>query len=138
MKFARLSFLATVVAALATIGIGGTLMTVTGLLLMFPEEVSRLLPGVILTGARVMHGLEATFAVLVILLWHTWGVILRPEVFPVDTSMFTGKISLHRLKEEHALEYERIFGTGGPEGTPPAGTVAGNSPSRRGDEARPT
>lgn len=90
--------------------LGGTLMTVTGLLLMFPDGASRLLPGVILVGARVMHGLEATFAVLVVILWHTWGVILRPEVFPLDTSIFTGKISLDRLKEEHALEYERIFG----------------------------
>jgi cytochrome b subunit of formate dehydrogenase len=94
--------------------LGGTLMTVTGLLLMFVDDASRLLPGVLLAGARVMHGLEATFAVLVVLLWHTWGVILRPEVFPVDTSIFTGKISLHRLKEEHGLEYERIYGTGVP------------------------
>lgn len=93
--------------------LGGTLMTVTGLLLMFPDGASRLLPGALLVGARVMHGLEATFAVLVVILWHTWGVILRPEVFPLDTSIFTGKISLERLQHEHALEYERIFGTGG-------------------------
>lgn len=91
--------------------LGGTLMTVTGLLLMFPDGASRLLPGAMLVGARVMHGLEATFAVLVVILWHTWGVILRPEVFPLDTSIFTGKISLDRLSEEHALEYDRIFGT---------------------------
>ncbi len=92
--------------------LGGMLMTVTGLLLMFPDAASRLLPGVVLAGARVMHGLEATFAVLVVVLWHTWGVILRPEVFPLDTSIFTGKISLERLADEHALEYDRIFGTG--------------------------
>ncbi len=94
--------------------LGGTLMTVTGLLLMMTDPASRLLPGSILAGARVMHGLEATFAVLVVILWHTWGVILRPEVFPLDKSIFTGKISLARLKEEHPLEYERIFGTRDP------------------------
>jgi len=67
-----------------------------------------------------MHGLEATFAVLVVVLWHSYGVILRPEVFPLDKSIFTGKISLERLREEHALEYERIFGTGetGPDAEP--------------------
>jgi len=91
--------------------LGGTLMTVTGLVLLFPEGASQLLPGIVLAIARVMHGLEATFAVLVVVLWHSYGVILRPEVFPLDKSIFTGKISLERLREEHALEYERIFGT---------------------------
>jgi formate dehydrogenase gamma subunit len=91
--------------------LGGTLMSVTGFVLLFPEIASQLLPGLVLAVARVMHGLEATFAVLVVLLWHSYGVILRPEVFPLDTSIFTGKISLERLREEHALEYERIFGT---------------------------
>ena len=43
--------------------------------------------------------------------------VLRPEVFPLDTSIFTGKISLARLKEEHALEYEQIFGTDTADGT---------------------
>jgi formate dehydrogenase subunit gamma len=42
--------------------------------------------------------------------WHTYGVILRPEIFPLDTTIFTGKMSVERLKEEHTLEYERIFG----------------------------
>ncbi|HSM16934.1 MAG TPA: cytochrome b/b6 domain-containing protein [Gemmatimonadales bacterium] len=91
--------------------LGGTLMTVTGFVLLFPEGASQLLPGVVLAIARVMHGLEATFAVLVVVLWHSYGVILRPEVFPLDKSIFTGKISLERLREEHPLEYERIFGT---------------------------
>jgi len=90
--------------------LGGTLMSVTGFVLLFPESASQLLPGIVLAVARVMHGLEATFAVLVVLLWHSYGVILRPEVFPLDTSIFTGKISLERLREEHELEYERIFG----------------------------
>jgi len=100
--------------------LGGTLMTVTGFVLLFPEGASQLLPGIVLAIARVMHGLEATFAVLVVVLWHSYGVILRPEVFPLDKSIFTGKISLERLREEHALEYERIFGTGetGPDAEP--------------------
>jgi hypothetical protein len=48
-------------------------------------------------------------AILVLLVWHLWGVSLRPEVFPCDTSIFTGKISTERLREEHALEYERLL-----------------------------
>jgi hypothetical protein len=71
--------------------------------------ITRFLPGQIVAASRVVHGLEATFAVLVIVLWHSYGVILRPEIFPLDTSIFTGKVSLERLKEEHPLEYERLF-----------------------------
>jgi hypothetical protein len=67
-------------------------------------------PGGVIAAGRVLHGLEGTFAVLVVILWHSWSVILRPEIFPLDKSIFTGKIDLERLREEHALEYERIFG----------------------------
>jgi formate dehydrogenase subunit gamma len=89
--------------------LGGIVMSSTGLVLMFPELVSQFLPGVIIAATRVMHGLEATFAVMVVILWHSYGVIFRPEVFPLDTSIFTGKMDLHRLKHEHELEYDRLF-----------------------------
>jgi len=99
--------------------LGGTLMSVTGAILLFPELVTRVLPGQLVAMFRVMHGLEATFAVLVIVLWHTYGVILRPEIFPLDTSIFTGKMPLERLKEEHELEYERLYPDGAEGATPP-------------------
>jgi Ni,Fe-hydrogenase I cytochrome b subunit len=88
---------------------GGTLMSATGVGLLFPELITNYLPGLVVAMFRVMHGLEATFAVLVVALWHSYGVMLRPEVFPLDTSIFTGEISKHRLEEEHRLEYERLF-----------------------------
>lgn len=90
--------------------LGGVVMSVTGLALVFPEFLSNWLPGIVVAAARVIHGFEATFAVLVVILWHSWGVMLRPEVFPLDTSIFTGRIPLSRLREEHPLEYERIVG----------------------------
>jgi len=89
--------------------LGGIVMSSTGIILMFPELVTQFLPGVVVAATRVMHGFEATFAVMVVILWHSYGVMLRPEVFPLDTSIFTGKMDLHRLKHEHALEYERLF-----------------------------
>ena len=89
--------------------LGGIVMSSTGIILMFPELVTQFLPGVVVAATRVMHGFEATFAVLVVILWHSYGVMLRPEVFPLDTSIFTGKMDVHRLKHEHALEYERLF-----------------------------
>ncbi len=39
-------------------------------------------------------------------------MIFRPDIFPLDTSMFTGEIEVDRLKEEHTLEYERIVAEG--------------------------
>jgi cytochrome b subunit of formate dehydrogenase len=89
--------------------LGGLVMSVTGIILVFPGLVTQLLPGVIVAATRVMHGLEGTFAVLVVALWHSYGVILRPAVFPLDTSIFSGKMSVERLKHEHPLEYERLF-----------------------------
>jgi cytochrome b subunit of formate dehydrogenase len=101
--------------------LGGTLMSVTGAILIFPEAVTRVLPGELVALFRVMHGLEATFAVLVVVLWHTYGVILRPEIFPLDTSIFTGKMTVERLKEEHALEYERLYPAAAETSDPEAG-----------------
>jgi len=88
---------------------GGIIMCVTGVALVFPELVTQVLPGAILAALRTVHGLEATFAVLVVVLWHSYGVIFRPEIFPLDTSMFSGKISVERLREEHALHHEELF-----------------------------
>jgi hypothetical protein len=36
-------------------------------------------------------------------------VIFKPSVFPGDTSIFTGKLSRHRMMEEHGLEYSEIM-----------------------------
>lgn len=95
--------------------LGGLVMSGTGIALVFPELVTQVLPGVVVAALRVMHGLEATFAVLVIVLWHSYGVILRPEIFPLDTSIFTGRMDVRRLKHEHQLEYERLHpGAGEP------------------------
>ena len=88
---------------------GGTLMCVTGVVLVWPDLVSQLVPGVFIAMFRTLHGLEATFAVMVVVLWHSYGVILRPEVFPIDTSIFTGQISVERLEEEHGLEYDKLI-----------------------------
>ena len=92
--------------------LGGIVMSSTGMILLFPELVSQLLPGIVVAATRLMHGLEATFAVMVVILWHSYGVMLRPEVFPLDTSIFTGKMSVARLKHEHPLEHDRLFPDG--------------------------
>jgi cytochrome b subunit of formate dehydrogenase len=114
--------------------LGGTLMSVTGIMLLFPEIISWAIPGTVIAAGRVLHGLEGTFAVLVVILWHTWTVILRPEIFPLDKSIFTGKMEMDRLREEHPLEYERIFGTEGP-AAGASGRASADEPAGRDSES---
>ncbi len=61
--------------------------------------------------AKEFHGNEATLAVIVIVIWHLYDVILRPGIFPADTTIFTGKISKKRMIDEHGLEYAEISGS---------------------------
>jgi formate dehydrogenase subunit gamma len=89
---------------------GGVVMAVTGLILYFPIALSRLLPAELIPAAKAMHSYEALLAFLIILVWHLFAVILSPEVFPMDTTIFTGRIRKDRLRHEHPLEYEDLFG----------------------------
>jgi formate dehydrogenase gamma subunit len=90
--------------------IGGMLMIATGVMLWFPTLVTRFLPGQFIPVAKAMHTNEALLAFLVIAIWHIYNAIFSPEVIPIDTVIFTGKISRKRMIHEHPLEYERIFG----------------------------
>lgn len=93
--------------------IGGMLMAGTGLILWFPARIFSLvpiLPGQIIPAAKAAHSNEALLAFLVIVTWHIYNSVFSPEVFPLDTAIFTGKISTERMIHEHPLEYERITG----------------------------
>ncbi|MGC2061840.1 MAG: cytochrome b/b6 domain-containing protein [Thermodesulfovibrionales bacterium] len=90
--------------------VGGILMIATGLALWFPITVTRFLPGQMIPVAKALHTNEALLAFLVIIIWHIYNAIFSPEVLPVDTVIFTGKISKERMIHEHPLEYERMFG----------------------------
>jgi cytochrome b subunit of formate dehydrogenase len=89
---------------------GSLIMVATGFILYFPIVISRILPAELIPAAKVMHSYEALFAFLIVLIWHMAGAHLSPEAFPIDTSIFTGKIRKDKLRHEHPLEYEDIFG----------------------------
>jgi len=89
---------------------GGFLMLTTGFILWFPVEVTRFLPGQIIPAAKAAHANEALLAFLVIVIWHIYNAIFSPEVFPLDTAIFTGKISRERMLHEHPIELAAIEG----------------------------
>ncbi len=80
----------------------------SGLLLWFPVFFARILPGWMFNIAALIHGEEALLAVGFIFTIHFFNGHLRPEKFPMDTVIFTGRIPEHELKEERALEYARL------------------------------
>jgi len=89
---------------------GALIMVLSGFILYFPILLSRVLPAELIPAAKVMHSAEAMLAFLIILIWHMAGAHLTPESFPMDTSIFTGKIRKDKLRREHPLEYDDLFG----------------------------
>jgi cytochrome b subunit of formate dehydrogenase len=88
--------------------LGSLVVVITGLILLYPIELTQWLPGSLIPIAVVAHSSEGLLAFLTIVTWHIFNACLTPEVFPVDTTIFTGRISEERMKHEHPLEYERI------------------------------
>lgn len=79
----------------------------SGLLLWFPTFFSRFLPGWVFNVATIVHGDEALLALGFIFTIHFFNVNLRPEKFPIDVVIFTGRARTEYIEEEHPLEYER-------------------------------
>jgi len=90
------------------LGMGTLVMVATGLIMWFPVRASSILPGSFIPAAKAAHGGEALLAFLCILVGHMYNAHLRPEVFPVDTCIFNGRMSEGRMKYEHPLEYKRV------------------------------
>jgi formate dehydrogenase subunit gamma len=94
---------------------GALIMSGTGLVLLFPIPFARWLAGELIPVAKVAHSQEGLMAFLVVLTWHLYNAHLAPEVFPFNKSIFTGRISREHLRQDHPLEFERLF----PGETPP-------------------
>jgi len=91
---------------------GVPVIGLSGLMLWFPTFFTSFLPGVVLNLAMIIHGEEALLATAFIFAFHFFHNHLRPENFPMDTVIFTGKMTLAKFKEERSIEYDRLVSEG--------------------------
>ena len=80
----------------------------SGLVLWFPEFFSQFLPGSWFNIALLVHGEEGLLAVGFIFTIHFFNSHLRPDKFPMDPVIFTGRVTRHEFMEERPAEFERL------------------------------
>jgi cytochrome b subunit of formate dehydrogenase len=88
---------------------GMAVIGISGLMLWFPAFFARFLPGWVFNIALVVHGEEALMAMVFIFTVHFFNGHLRPDKFPMDMVIFTGRVSVDELKHERPAEYERML-----------------------------
>jgi len=73
----------------------------TGLMLWQPEFFALFFPGILFNVAIIVHSYEAMIATAFIFTIHFFNVHLRPDKWPLDAVMFTGRATVEYMEEEH-------------------------------------
>ena len=84
----------------------------TGLMLWFPELFTNFMPGSLLNVATIIHSDEALLAVGFIFTVHFFNTHLRPEKFPMDIVIFTGRMDVDEFALDKPAEYEELVKSG--------------------------
>jgi len=84
----------------------------SGLVMWFPTFVTRFLPGWIINIALLIHSDEALLAAGFIFSIHFFNTHFRIEKFPMDTVIFSGRISKAELLHERKSWYDRLVAEG--------------------------
>jgi predicted CXXCH cytochrome family protein len=84
----------------------------TGLILWFPETFTYLVPGWFVNVATIIHSDEALLAVAFIFTIHFFNTHFRPDKFPMDPVIFTGRMSVEELQYDKPREYEELVARG--------------------------
>ena len=87
---------------------GTVIIGATGFMMWFPLWFTKVLPGIFLNIALVIHSNEALLAMGVIFIFvHFFSAHVRPESFPLDKVIFTGSLPVDHYKAERPLEFAR-------------------------------
>ncbi len=84
----------------------------TGLLLWFPEFFTRVIPGAAINVATIIHSDEALLAVAFIFTIHFFNTHFRPDKFPMDPVIFTGRVPIDEFKFDKPAEYDELVAKG--------------------------
>ncbi len=87
---------------------GTIVMTITGTIMWFDNTFIGIITKSGWDIARTIHYYEAWLAFLAIVVWHFYFTIFNPDIYPMNTSWITGKVSEEELADEHPAELERI------------------------------
>lgn len=78
---------------------GMVIMTISGVPLWFNDFMLRHFPKWWMDVATAIHFYEAVLATLAIVVWHFYWVIFDPEVYPMDTTWWSGRSPASRVRE---------------------------------------
>jgi cytochrome b subunit of formate dehydrogenase len=91
---------------------GVAIIGVSGLVMWFPNFFTHFLPGWIINIALVVHSDEALLAAGFIFSFHFFNTHFRIEKFPMDTVIFSGRISKTEMLHERKRWYDRLLAAG--------------------------
>ena len=87
---------------------GTIIMSATGLVMWFDNTFIGLFTLLGWEVSRTIHYYEAWLATLAIIVWHFYFVIFNPDIYPMNMSWITGKMTEEEMAEEHPKELEKI------------------------------
>ncbi len=87
---------------------GTIVMSVTGIIMWFDNTFIGIFTKLGWDIANTIHFYEAWLAFLAIVVWHFYFIIFNPDVYPMNTAWFNGKMSEEEMEEEHPLELKKI------------------------------
>jgi formate dehydrogenase gamma subunit len=87
---------------------GTAVMAVSGFLLWFNNLALRYFPKWVTDAATALHFYEAILATFAIIIWHFYTVIFDPDVYPMERSWLTGKMSADHLRHTRPSYYAEL------------------------------
>lgn len=91
---------------------GVAVIGASGLFMWFPTFFTRYLPGWIINVALIVHSDEALLAAGFIFSIHFFNTHFRIEKFPMDTVIFSGRVSKTEMLHERKRWYDRLVASG--------------------------
>ena len=85
---------------------GTALMAITGLVLWFPVLATAWAPAWVVSISETIHFYEAWLAMLAIVVWHFFFVMVHPDVYPMSWIWLTGKMPEHEIQAVHGRWYD--------------------------------